>query len=55
MENKVEQYVNGISSIIKDGDRESRLIQEIQEDGKTHFIFEVYEKNNLIERKEIVV
>ena len=55
MKSKVEQYVNGISSIIKDGDRESRLIQESQEDGKTHFIFEVYEKNNLIERKEIVV
>lgn len=55
MENKVEQYVNGISSIIKNGDRESRLIQETQEDGRTHFIFELYEKNNLVERREIVV
>lgn len=55
MKSKVEQYVNGISSIIKDGDRESRLIQEIQEDGKTHFIFEVYEKNRLVEREEIVI
>lgn len=52
--NKIEQYVNGISSIIKNGDRESRLIQETQEDGKTHFVFEVYEKNELVERKEYV-
>lgn len=55
MESKVEQYVNGISSIIKNGDRESRLMQEVQEDGRTHFIFEVYKKNNLVERKEIVI
>ena len=55
MENKVEQYVNGISSTIKDGDRESKLIQETQEDSRTHFIFEVYEKNKLVERREIVV
>lgn len=53
--NKIEQYVNGISSIIKNGDRESRLIQEVQKDGKTHFIFEVYERNELVERKENVV
>ena len=52
--NKIEQYVNGISSIIKNEDKESRLIQEVQEDGKTHFIFEVYKKNKLVERKEYV-
>lgn len=52
--NKIEQQVDGISSIIKDRDIESRLILEVQEDSKTHFIFEVYEKNNLIERKEYV-
>lgn len=52
--NEIEQYVNGISSIIKNGDKESRLIQEVQEDGKTHFIFEVYEKNKLVEHKEYV-
>ena len=46
--NEIEQYVNGISSIIKNGDKESRLILEVQEDGKTHFIFEVYEKNKLV-------
>ena len=55
MKNKVEQYVNGISSIIKDVGRESRLMQEVQEDGRTHFIFEAYEKNKLVERREIVV
>lgn len=52
--NEIEQYVNGISSIIKNGDKESRLIQEVQEDGKTHLIFEVYEKNKLVEHKEYV-
>ena len=52
--NEIEQYVNGISFIIKNGDKESRLIQEVQEDGKTHFIFEVYEKNKLVEHKEYV-
>lgn len=55
MQNKIEQDVNGICSIIKGGEIESRLIQEVQKDGKTHFIFEVYEKNKLIERKEIIV
>ena len=53
--NEIEQYVNGISSIIKNGDKESRLIQEVQEDGKTHFIFEVYERNKLVERNEIII
>ena len=53
MSNKIEQYVNGISSMIKDGDRESKLMQEVQEDGRTHFIFEVYERNKLVERNEI--
>lgn len=52
--NEIKQYVNGISSIIKNGDKENRLIQEVQEDGKTHFIFEVYEKNKLVEHKEYV-
>lgn len=55
MSNKIEQHINGISSIIKNNDRESRLTQEVQEDGRAHFIFEVYEKNNLVERKEIIV
>lgn len=55
MKNKVKQYVNGISSIIKNGDKESRLIQEVREDGREHFIFEVYEKNKLVERREIIV
>ena len=55
MSNKIEQYVNGISSMIKDGDRESKLMQEVQEDGRTHFTFEVYERNKLVERNEIII
>lgn len=55
MSNTIEQYINGISSTIKDGDMESILKQEIQEDGITHFIFEVYKENNLVEKKEIIV
>lgn len=55
MSYKIEQYVNGISSTIKDGDIEAILKQKVQEDGRTHFIFEVYKGNNLVEKEEIII
>ena len=55
MSNKIEQYANGISSTIKDGDRESILKQEVQADGRTHIIFEKYEKNKLVESIEYII
>lgn len=55
MSYKIEQYVNGISSTIKDGDMESILKQEIQEDGRIHIIFEKYKKNKIVESIEYII
>lgn len=54
-ESKVKQTKNSISSIVIDRkrERESRLIQKTK-NGRTHIIFEVYEKGKLIEKKEYI-
>lgn len=51
----IEQYINGISSTIKDGDIETILKQEVQEDGRIHIIFEKYKKNKVVESIEYII